>query len=54
MPKLVYLNKLFLPTPIHIRTSRVLGSNKYIIFATFIMYTVKEQDIHMYLYIVMY
>ena len=29
--ELVYLDNLFVPTPVHIRTSRVLGSNKYII-----------------------
>ena len=31
MTELVYLNNLFVPTPVHIRTSRVLESNKYII-----------------------
>ena len=31
MTKLVYLNKLFLQTPVHIRTSHVLGTNQYII-----------------------
>lgn len=29
--KLVYLNSLFLLTPVHIRTSHVLGTDKYII-----------------------
>ena len=29
--KLVYINNLFLLTPVHIRTSHVLGTNKYII-----------------------
>ena len=29
--KLVYINSLFLLTPVHIRISHVLGTNKYII-----------------------
>ena len=29
--KLVYINSLFLLTPVHIHTSHVLGTDKYII-----------------------